>query len=152
MYMVKAAFSVACSLSLANKSAAEEILTEAAKPLTWRAAFSEGISYLKRGHEKGAATFEGFYPEITSNEFKDILLTGEECVVKVGQGVVPGLMRGILFPETALSMLKAWVTQQEGWKDLGTGGLRVDASPLLTSVEEAYTHAHSIYEAWRRTG
>ena len=114
--------------------------------------FSEGISYFKRGHEQGTATFEGFYPEITSNEFKDILLTSEECVVRVGQSVVPGLMLGILFPETTLSMLKAWVTQPEGWKDLGKGGLRVDASPLLTSVEEAYTYAQSIYEAWRRMG
>ena len=55
--------------------------------------------------------------------------------------VVPGLMLGILFPETALSILKVWVTQQEGWKDLGTGDLRVDTSPLLTSVEEAYARA-----------
>jgi len=78
MYMAKAAFSLACSLSLANKSATEEVLTEAATPRSWRTAFSEGIGYLKRGHEKGAATFEGCYPEITSNEFKDILLTTEE--------------------------------------------------------------------------
>jgi len=150
MYMAKAGFFVGCSLSLANKPAGEEVLTEAAAPQLWRAAFGEGIGYLERGHRMGAATFEGFYPEITSNAFKHIVLTAEECVVKVGQWVVPGLMLGILFPNTALSVLKAWVTQQEGWEDLGTGGLRVDTSPLLTSVEEAYARAQTIYEEWHR--
>ena len=149
MYMAKAGFFVGCSLSLANKPAGEEVLTEAAAPQPWKDAFGEGIGYLERGRKKGAATFEDFYPESTSNAFKHIALTAEECVVRVGQWVVPGLMLGILFPETALSMLKAWVTQRKEWKDLGRG-LRVDASPLLTSVEEAYTRAQTIYEEWRR--
>jgi len=148
MYMAEAGFFAGCSLSLADKPAAEEVLTEATAPLPWRDAFSEGIGYLERGHTKGATTFEGFYPEITSNEF-NIARTAEECVVRVAQQVVQGLMLGILFPETALSMLKAWVTQPEEWKDLGTGGLRVKASPLVASVEEAYVRARTIYEEWR---
>ena len=56
---------------------------------------------------------------------------------------------GVLFPETALSMLKAWSTQESrGEENLGVGGLRVNRTPLLASVEEAYAHAQSIYEAW----
>jgi len=149
MYMAKAGFFVGCSLSLANKPAAEEVLTEAAAPKPWKDAFGEGIGYLERGYKKGAVTFEDFYPEITSNTFNQIALTVEECVVRVGQWVIPGLMLGILFPEIALSMLEAWVTQRKEWKDLGRG-LRVDASPLLASVEEAYTRAQTIYEEWRR--
>lgn len=166
MSMAKAAFFLGCSLALANKSAAEEILTEAVSDATslegkhvvtpppWRTAFSDAIQYLERGREQShsvdTATFEDFYPEVTSNKFKNILLTPDECVGRVGQWVIPGLICGVLFPKMASSMLETWVTRRSGWKDLGTGGLRVDESPLLTSVEEAYERAKSLYEAYRR--
>ncbi|MBE0415922.1 MAG: hypothetical protein IBX36_05210 [Dehalococcoidia bacterium] len=165
--MAKAAFSLGCSLSLANKSAAEEILTESvgdatslegkhvAIPPPWRTAFSEAIQYLERGREQShsvdTVTFEDLYPELMSNKFKGILLTPEECVGRVGQWVIPGLVFGVLFPEDALSMLKAWATQPGEWKDLGVGGLRFDPSPLLSSVEEAYKQAQLIYEAWQQS-
>jgi hypothetical protein len=159
--MAKAAFFVGCSLALSNKSAAEEILTEAAisdaaqnRGQPWRTAFSESIQYLERGREQchsvDMATFEDFYPELTSNKFKNILLTPDECVGRVGQWVIPGLICGVLYPKIASSMLETWVTQQSGSKDLGTGGLRVDDSSLLTSVEEACERAQSLYEAWQR--
>lgn len=159
--MAKAAFFLGCSLALVNKLAAEEILTEAAtsdavryRGQPWRIAFSEAIQYLERGRKNaqyaGAMTFEVFYPEVTSEEFKCIVLSPEQCAATVGQWVIPGLICGVLFPETASSMLEKWVTQERKWKDLGVGGLRVDESPLLTSVEEAYEHAQSLYEAWQR--
>lgn len=166
MSMAKAAFSLGYSLALANKSAAEEILTEAvsdatslegkhvATPPPWRTAFSDGIQYLERGREQShsveTATFEDLYPELISDKFKDVLVPQEECAGKVGQWVIPGLVLGVLYPEMASSMLRTWVNQPSGWKDLGTGGLRVDETPLLTSVEEAYERAKSVYEAWRR--
>lgn len=164
--MTKAAFFLGCSLALANKSAAEEILTEAvsdatslegkhvATPPPWRTAFSEATEYLERGLEQSdsvhTATFEDFYPELTYNKFKDIPLTPEECTGRIGQCVIPGLIFGVLFPEDALPMLKAWATQPGEWKDLGVGGLRVADFPLLASVEEACERAQSLYEAWQR--
>ena len=159
--MAKAAFFLSCSLALVNKSAAEQILTEAAtsdalqnRDQPWRIAFSETIQYLERGRKQSQSvdtmTFENFYPEITSDKFKDVLLTPEQCAGRVGQWVIPGLICGVLFPETASSMLEIWVTRERKWKDLGVGGLRVDETPLLTSVEEACKHAQSLYEAWQR--
>ena len=159
--MVESAFFVGCSLALVNKSAAEEILAEAAtsdalqnREQPWRIAFSETIQYLDRGRKQSQSvdtmTFENFYPEITSDKFKDVLLTPEQCAGRVGQWVIPGLICGVLFPETASSMLEIWVTQERKWKDLGVGGLRVDETPLLASVEEACKHAQSLYEAWQR--
>ena len=159
--MAKAAFFLSCSLALVNKSAAEEILTEAAtsdalqnRGQPWRIALGETIQYLERGRKQSQSvdtmTFENFYPEITSDKFKDALLTPEQCAGRVGQWVIPGLICGVLFPETALTMLGMWVTRERKWKDLGVGGLRVDETPLLTSVEEACKHAQSLYEAWQR--
>jgi hypothetical protein len=159
--MAESAFFVGCSLALVNKSAAEEILTEAAasdalqnRDQLWRITFSETIQYLERGRKQSQSvdtmTFENFYPEITSDKFKKVLLTPEQCAGRVGQWVIPGLICGVLFPETASSMLEIWVTRERKWKDLGVGGLRVDETPLLTSVEEACKHAQSLYEAWQR--
>jgi len=159
--MAKAAFFLSCSLALVNKSVAEEILTEAAtsdalqnREQPWRIVFSETIQYLERGRKQSQSvdtmTFENFYPEITSDKFKDVLLTPEQCAGRVGQWVIPGLICGVLFPEMASSMLEIWVTRERKWKDLGVGGLRVDETPLLTSVEEACKHAQSLYEAWQR--
>ncbi len=165
--MIKAAFSLGCSLALANKSAAEEILAEAAisdalenRGQPWRTAFSRQIQYLetkcRQNQSADRTTFEDFYPDLrsggyyTSDRFKELFLTPEECAVRVGQWVAPGMICGILFAETASSMLETWVTQKSGWRDLGTGGLRVDESPLLTSVEQAYERAQSLYEAWQK--
>lgn len=159
--MARAAFFLGCSLALVNKSAAEETLTDAAaldamqnRDQPWRIAFSETIQYLERGRKQSQSvdtmTFENFYPELTSDKFKDGLLTPEQCAGRVGQWVIPGLICGVLFPETASSMLEIWVTRERKWKDLGVGGLRVDETPLLTSVEEACKHAQSLYEAWQR--
>ena len=154
MPMTRAGFSLGCSLSLANKSAADHILREAARPQDWRTAFSEIVQDLERreqGINIATATFESFFPETTlPSKFKDAVLTQEECVSSIGQRVLLGLMFGLLFPEMALSMLEAWVTEEQKWKDLGVGGLRVDTSPLLTSVEEASKHAQAVYEAWQR--
>jgi len=161
--MAQAAFFLGCSLTLVNKSAAEGILTEAAasdamqnRGQPWRIAFSETIQYLERGRKQSQSadtmTFENFYPEITilSDKCKDMLLTPEQCAYRVSQWVIPGLICGVLFPETASSMLETWVTQERKWKGLGVGGLRVAAGPQSTSVEEAYKHAQSLYEAWQR--
>ena len=164
--MMKTAFFLGCSLALANKSAAEEILTEAVSDATslegkhvvtpppWRTAFSEAIQYLERGRRQidsvDTATFEDFYPELTSEQFKGVLLPREECAGRIGQCVIPGLMLGVLFPEMASPMLKTWVTQPGEWKGLGVGGLRVADFPLLASVEEACERAQSLYEAWRQ--
>lgn len=151
--MTESGFFMGCSLSLANKPVADEILIEAAAPQPWETAFSEIIQDLER-REQGCnvktATFESFFPEVTAtNKFTDALLTPEECVTSIGQRVLLGLMCGVLFPAMALSMLEAFACQEGGWKDLGVGGLRVDDSPLLTSVEEACERALSVYEAWQ---
>jgi len=58
-------------------------------------------------------------------------------------------MFGILFPNTALQMLNSWVHSPSGYKDLNVGELKVDDSPLLSSVEESYKHALAIYEEWK---
>lgn len=154
MPMTKAAFFLGCSLGLANESAAEEILTEAAAPqLRWRTAFREIIQDLERreqGVNVATATFESIFPEVTPNRHKGVLLTPEECADSIGQRVLLGLVYAVLSPEMALSMLEAWVTEEGGWKDLGVGGLRVDESPLLTSIEEACERAQSLYEEWHR--
>ena len=153
MPMAKGAFFLGCSLALANKSAAEGILTEAAKAQPWKTEFSEAIRYLDRGRAQSnsvdTATLEDFYPELTSDKFKGVLLTQEECVGRVGGFVIPRLIPGVLYPEMASSMLKTWATQQGEWKDLGVGGLRVADFPLLASVEEACERALSVYEAWQ---
>lgn len=158
--MAKAAFFVGCSLALINKSAAEEILTESAasdalqnRDQPWRIAFSEAIQYLERGRKQSQSvdrmTFENFYPEVTANKLKDVLLTPDQCVGRLGQWVIPGLICGVLFPETASYMLEIWVPGERKWKDLGVAGLRVDETPLLPSVEEACKHAQSLYEGWQ---
>jgi len=160
--MAEAAFFLSCSLALVNKPAAEAILTESAASAvtpqnqgqSWRITFSEAIGYLERGQKQNQSvdtmTFENFYPEIFSDEHKGVLLTPEQCVVRVGQWVIPGLICGVLFPDIASSMLETWVTQERKQKDLGVGGLRVTEAPLLTSVEEAYKYTQSLYEAWQR--
>ena len=154
MPMAKAAFFLGCSLALTNKSAAEKILTQVATNQPWKSAFSEAIQYLERGREQTSsidtATFEDFYPELTSDEFKNDLLTQEECVGRIGQWLIPGLILGVLAPEVAEPILRTWVTQPSEWKDLGVGGLRVADFPLLASVEEACERAQSLYEAWLR--
>lgn len=154
MHMTKAGFFLGCSLGLANKSATEEILTEAAAPqLRWRTSFREIIQDLERreqGVNVATATFESVFPEVMLDRHKHVLLTPEECVSSIGQRVLMGLLYAVLSREMALSMLEAWVTQEGGWKDLGIGGWRVNSSPLLTNVEEAYKHAQSMYEAWWR--
>lgn len=164
---IKAAFFLGCSLALANESAAEEILAEAAssdalenRGQPWRTAFSSQIQHLetkcRQSRSADRTTFEDFYPDLRSSRhymsdrFKDLFLTPEECAVKVGQWVVPGLICGVLFAEMASSMLETWVTQKSELRDLGTGGLRVDESPLLTSVEQAYERAQSLYKAWQK--
>ena len=159
--MVEAAFFVGCSLALVNKSAAEDILTESAasdalhnRGQPWRIAFSGPIQHLesrrKRSQFVDSMTFENLYPELASNKFKGLLLTPEQCSLRVKQWVVPGLICGVLFSETASSMLETWVTQERKWKDLGVGGLRVEKGPLSTSVEEAYRQGLLLYEAWQR--
>ena len=160
--MAQAAFFLGCSLALVNKSAAEEILTEAAasdalqnRDQPWRIAFfSETIQFLERGRNHSQAvdtmTFEDLYPEITSDEFKDILLTPEQCAGRVGQWVIRGLICGVLLPEMASSMLEIWISRERKWRDLGVRGLQVDETPLLTSVEEECKHAQSLHEAWQR--
>lgn len=159
--MAKAAFFLGCSLALVDKSSAEGVLTEAAasealrnRGQPWRIAFSEAIEYLERGRKQNQSvdtmTFENFYPEITSDKFKDVLLTPEQCAGRVGQWVIPGLICGVLFAAIASSMLETWLTQERKWKNLGVGGLRVAETPLLTSVEETCKHAQSLYEAWQR--
>ena len=159
--MAKAAFFVGCSLALVNRSAAEDILTESAasdalqnRGQPWRIAFSEPIQQLESRRKQSELvdpmTFENLYPELASNRFKALLLTPEQCAKMVGKSVIPGLICGLLFPETASPMLETWVTQERKWKDVGVGGLRVDEAPLLTSVEEACRHTLSLYEAWQR--
>jgi len=153
--MTTAACFIGCAIALRNNSAAEEILAEAARPDEWRSAFSDHVQDLERRNECvdiATATFESFFPEVTPDKRKDLLLTPEECVTSIGQRVLMGLMLGVLLPEPALSMLKAWSTQpSKGWKDLGVGGLKVDSTPLLASVEEAYAQAESIYQAWQQS-
>lgn len=164
--MTTGACFIGCALALCDNSVAEEILTEAAtnpkgyglemKPQSWRIAFSKHVQDLERRNQYvdvATATFESFFPEVTPDKWKDVVLTPEECVTSIGQRVLMGLMLGVLLPKTALSMLKAWSTQpSKGWKALGVGGLQVDSTPLLASVEEAYSQAQSIYQAWQQSG
>lgn len=152
MPMTTAAFFLGCSLGLSNKSAAEEILTEAAALQPWRTAFSEIIHDLERRVQSvnvATAMFEGVFPEYKLNRYKHVLLTPLESVFSIAQRVLMGLIYAVLSSEMSLSMLKAWVSQERGWKDLGVGGLRVDSTPLLTSVEEACERAQSMYEIWQ---
>jgi len=153
MHTAKAAFFLGCSLAQANKQAAERILAEAATNQPWETEFSEAIQYLDRGRaqseDEDTATFEDFYPELTSRKFKGVLIPQEECVGRVGQWVIPGLILGVLYTETASSMLKVWVSQERKVIGLGVRGLKVDSAPLLTSVEEARKQAQSLYETWQ---
>ncbi|MDY6893023.1 MAG: hypothetical protein SVO26_04815 [Chloroflexota bacterium] len=149
--MAAAGFFVGCSLSLADKSAAEEILMEASKPQHWRTTFSDIIQDLeirKQGVDVAMATFDSIFPEFALNKHNREILTEDECVISIGQRVLLGLMFGVLFPEMALSILEAWVSQEQKWNDLGVGGLRVDASPLLVTVEESCRQAQLMYEGW----
>lgn len=153
LLMTRAAFFIGCSLSLVKQNAAEEILKEAAKPGEWRTKFSDIIKDLERrllNVDTATATFENFFPEVKLGRGKELLLSQHECTTSIGQRVLLGLICGVLFPGITLLMLKAFVGQERQWTNLGVGGLRVDSSPLLRSVEEAYAHAKSIYEAWQQ--
>jgi ankyrin repeat protein len=157
--MTKAAFFVGCSLALVNKSAAEEILAEAARTdaiegrgLPWRTAFAPQARILENGcMARGDTTrlrFEDIYPELFTEEWSDVFVVADECSVRIGQFVIPGLMCGVLHPEVSFSMLEGWVSQESKWENLQIGGLRVNMSPLMTTVDGACEQAQAIYKDW----
>jgi len=122
------------------------------KPQPWRSMFrqiTENLEHRAQHLDKGVVAFEDFFPEVTFDFVWRISMEPEKCTTSIGERVALGLMFGILAPERALSMLEAWITQEQEWKYSGVRGLLVDHSPLVTSPEEAYGHAQSIYEAWR---
>jgi len=157
--VAKAAFCLGCALALGSRSAAERVLTEAAlsdapedQGQPWKTAFSEIVEYLEAAREESSSgdtvTFEDFYAEPTDDKYMNILLTRQECVVRLSQWVISGLILGVLFPETGARVLTTWVTRDRTAETLGVGGQRVDTSPLLGSVEEACERAQSLYKAW----
>jgi hypothetical protein len=152
--MTRAGFLIGCSLSLADKSAAENALTDAAKPKPWKSAFNDVIKELNRradGIDTPLVTFESLFPEVTTNGHKDDLLTKEQCITSIGQRVLVGLLFGILFPKMATPMIESWTTSAGGWEDLGVGGLRANnAPPQGTTLKDACQNALSIYKAWRQ--
>jgi tetratricopeptide (TPR) repeat protein len=153
MPMTKAGFFLGTSLALANSKAAEEAMICAAETGKWRSEFSELIADIERRNHclnQNNVTFEEFFPEVIHNNQNQYVVLGyKDCITSIGQRILVGLMLGILFPNTALQMLNSWVHSPSEYKDLNVGELKVDDSPLLSSVEESYKHAQAIYEEWK---
>lgn len=157
--VAKAAFCLGCALALGSRSAAERALTEAAvsdahddQGQPWRTAFSEVIDYLEAAQEENRSTdtvtVEDFYAELTDGKYTDTLLTRQECVVRLSQWVISGLVLGVLFPETGERVLAAWVARDRTVETMGVSGQQVGSLPPLSSVDEACKRAQSLYEAW----
>ena len=155
--LTKAAFSLGCSLSLVNTAAAEEVLTDAASQSPWRVAFEKIVEDLDRRQYaigSAAVVYESLFPEVKMNmyRYRPLLLTPEQCVTRIGQDVLLGLIFGVLHPQPAASMVQSWVHFGGKLTNLGRGVFRVDRidnSPLLEGIEEAYERVQSLYAAWR---
>lgn len=154
--MGKGAFFLGGSLCLVNKSAAEEALAEAADPQDWKTAFKTITESLKERAatvDSDTATYNTIFPEESEINLDSArqLLSPEDCRLIIQQRVLFGLLYGVLFPDMMLSMLKAWIAQKDVSQDLRVGGLKAQERPFLTSVEQAYEAARSIYEAWTQS-
>ena len=156
LLMGKGAFFLGGSLCLVNKSAAEEALAQAAGPQDWKTAFKSIMESLKERTATVApdtATYNTIFPEESGANMDRPrqLLSPEECGLIIQQRVLFGLLYGVLFPDMMLSMLKAWIAQKDVQQDLKVGGLKAQERPFLTSIEQAYESARSVYEAWTQS-
>jgi|SRR3990172_7476587 len=151
--MQKAGFFLGGSLCMGDESTAEEALSRTVTPQDWRRAYATTIQSLKErvaNMDQSAGEYDAAFPETVklNPDRTRMLLSPVECKLLIQQSVLFGLLWGLLFPELMSVMLRTWIDGGKQPSDIKVGGLKVEEHPLMTSAEQAYEAARSMYQSW----
>lgn len=157
--MAEAAFFTGCSLALSQPPAAEYALDDIAEPWsTWEQARDDpnkewtllgtALLNLNRAVEAlgESAAIGGLLLGATAA--LESLVEPNAAVQVISRQVLQGLVCGLRYSEHTSSMLQSWVDGTRGWRRLGAGGLQVQQTTSIKTVEEAYAAAGALFDQW----
>lgn len=151
----KSAFLVGCALVFWSKfDAVNAGLDGVTAPETWKDTHGAIVDQLNERASRltvNEASYETVFPEAAFPADRPdarLLMTRPECVDALAHRVMLGIFWGVLHPELGRAVLEAWLSQSGGWLNLGVGGVSVDASTRMETVEESIEAAHMVFYEW----